>query len=110
MTAIDIIKSSPYNAHVKRAVYAIYLSKYYTARGGTYEEEVYNVEDYVLTHGIFIGAMSKEGFFICEDIEDVIMSFWLSLMDDLDVQNPSPSKLFTKKISELYQDATQVFP
>lgn len=109
MTAIDIISSSPYNAHVKRAVYALYVSKYYKPRGATYEEEVYDVEDYVLTHGIFIGGMSKEGFFLCEDVDDVIMSFWLSMMDDLDVPNQTPSKLFSKKVSELYGEATKLF-
>jgi hypothetical protein len=107
---IETISASPYNAHVKRSVYTLYISKYYTPRGSTQEDEIINVEDYVLSHGIFIGAMSKEGFFICKEVADVIEAFWLSLMDDLDVQNPSPSKLFTKKIGELYEDATKLFP
>lgn len=110
MNLVDTISASPYNAHVKRAVYAIYISKYYKPRGGTCEDEIIEVEDYILSHGIFVGAMSKEGFFICREVADVIESFWLSLMDDLDVQSPNPSKLFTKKMGELYEDATKLFP
>lgn len=110
MNIVDIISASPYSTHVKRAVYTIYISKYYKPRGEDVEQEIFDVEDYVLTHGVFIGAMSKEGFFICREPLDVIESFWLSLMDDLDVQNPNPSKLFQKKMSELYEDATKLFP
>lgn len=110
MNIVDIISASPYSTNVKRAVYTLYVSKYYKPRGANIEEEIFDVEDYVLTHGVFIGAMSKEGFFICREAADVIESFWLSLMDDFDVQNPTPSKLFQKKMSELYEDATKLFP
>lgn len=109
MTLIEIIQHSPFSVHVKRAVYAIIQSAYYKPRSADIDGKVYEVEDYVLSNGVFIGGMSKEGFFICEDVEDVTMSFWLSLMDDLDVQNPAPSKLFSKKMGELYQEATQHF-
>ena len=109
MTTFDIIKDSPFSVHVKRAVFAVLQSEYYKPKDSGPEGKVYEVEDYVLSNGVFIGGMSKEGFFICEDAEDVITSFWLSLMDDLDVQNPTPSKLFSKKMSELYQEATQHF-
>ena len=110
MTLIEIIGQSPFSVHVKRAVYAVIVSAYYKPRSTDLEGKVYEVEDYILSNGVFIGGMSKEGFFICEDAEDVITSFWLSLMDDLDVQNPTPSKLFSKKMGDLYNEATQHFP
>lgn len=109
MTTTDIIRDSPFSVHVKRAVYAILESGYYKPREGGAAGKVYEVEDYVLSNGVFIGGMSKEGFFICEDADDVIVSFWLSLMDDLDVQNPNPSKIFSKKMSDLYNEASQHF-
>ena len=109
MTTIDIIRDSPFSVHVKRAVHAILESGYYKPREGGAAGKVYEVEDYVLSNGVFIGGMSKEGFFICEDADDVIVSFWLSLMDDLDVQNPNPSKIFSKKMSDLYNEASQHF-
>lgn len=110
MTTLEIIKDSPFSVHVKRAVYAVLESGYYKPKDSGVAGKVYDVEDYILSNGVFVGGMSKEGFFICEDANDVIVSLWLSLMEDYDVDNPNPSKVFSKKMSELYQEATQHFP
>jgi hypothetical protein len=110
LTTLEIIKDSPFSVHVKRAVYAVLESGYYKPKDSGVAGKVYDVEDYILSNGVFVGGMSKEGFFICEDADDVIVSLWLSLMEDYDVDNPSPSKVFSKKMSELYQEATQHFP
>ena len=70
---------------------------------------VAEIEDYVIEHGIFIGGMSKEGFFICEDLDDVVLAFWLSMIDDWDLDVSKPSKVFKKKVTDLYILASSIY-
>ena len=53
--------------------------------------------------------MSKEGFFICEDVDDVVLAFWLSMIDDWDLENTRPSKVFIKKVTDLYILASSIY-
>lgn len=99
------IRESPYSVEVKRSVYTILN---YSKRSIQYDT-VYKIEDYVIEHGIFIGGMSKEGFFICEDVDDVVVAFWLSMIEDFDLDNPNPSKVFRKKVTDLYIQASLIF-
>lgn len=70
---------------------------------------VYEAENYVLENGIFIGSMSKHGFFICEDIDSVLESMWISIALELDVDE-TPGKIFLKRMRELYSQAQLKFP
>lgn len=99
------IRESPYSVEVKRSVYTILN---YSKRSIQYDT-VYKIEDYVIEHGIFIGGMSKEGFFICEDVDDVVLAFWLSMIEDFDIDNPNPSKVFKKKVTDLYIQASLIY-
>lgn len=104
MTLERTIRQSPYSADIKRSIYTIMNIKHYKS-----VEMVADVEDYVIEHGIFIGGMSKEGFFICEDVDDVVLAFWLSMIDDWDLDNTSPSKVFGKKVADLYIQASLIY-
>jgi hypothetical protein len=86
-------------------VYTIYN---YSKKSIQYDT-VCKIEDYVIEHGIFIGGMSKEGFFICEDVDDVVLAFWLSMVEDWDLDNPNPSKVFKKKVTDLYIQASSIY-
>lgn len=70
---------------------------------------VFEVENYVIEHGTFIGGMSKEGFFICENTSDVFLALWLSMINDWDVDEQKPNTLFLKKANEFYKKATILF-
>lgn len=105
MSIERIILESPYSAEVKRSVYTILN---YSKKSIQYDT-VYKIEDYVIEHGIFIGGMSKEGFFICEDVNDVVLAFWLSMVEDWDLDNPNPSKVFKKKVTDLYIQASLIY-
>lgn len=105
MTLEKNIRESPYSVEVKRSVHTILN---YSKKSIQYDT-VYKIEDYVIEHGIFIGGMSKEGFFICEDVDDVVLAFWLSMIDDWDLDNPNPSKVFRKKVTDLYIQASIIY-
>lgn len=105
MTIERIIRDSPYSAEVKRSVYTILN---YSKKSIQYDT-VCKIEDYVIEHGIFIGGMSREGFFICEDVDDVVLAFWLSMVEDWDLDNPNPSKVFKKKVTDLYIQASLIY-
>lgn len=104
MTIEKTIRESPYSTYVKISIYTILNTSYYHS-GRTVEE----IEDYVIEHGIFIGGMSKEGFFICEDVDDVVLAFWLSMIEDWDLENTRPSKVFIKKVTDLYILASSIY-
>lgn len=105
MTVTKIIRESPYSVEVKRSVYTIFN---YSKKSIQYDT-ICKIEDYVIEHGIFIGGMSKEGFFICEDVDDVVLAFWLSTIEDWDLDNPNPSKVFKKKVTDLYIQASLIY-
>jgi hypothetical protein len=104
LTIEKTIHDSLYSACVKRSIYTILNTSYYHS-----SKTVEEIEDYVIEHGIFIGGMSKEGFFICEDVDDVVLAFWLSMIDDWDLQNTRPSKVFVKKVTDLYILASSIY-
>lgn len=106
MTIEKTIHDSPYSAEVKRSIYTIVNIKHYKSG---FISIVPEIEDYVIEHGIFIGGMSREGFFICEDIDDVALAFWLSLIEDWDIDSPTPSKVFKKKVADLYIQASIIY-
>lgn len=103
-----LIAQSPFITEVKRSVWAILSSVYYKPSAISIEEKVLEAERYVLENGIFIGAMSKHGFFICEDLGDVLDSFWITIARELDVDE-KPGKIFLKRMKELYAQAETKF-
>lgn len=109
MTIEKIIQDSPYSTDAKRSIYTVLNIKYGKSSRSIQLEMVADVEDYIIEHGIFIGGMSKEGFFICEDVEDVVLAFWLSMIEDWDLDNPNPSKVFKKKVIDLYIQASLIY-
>lgn len=109
MTIEKTIRESPYSSDIKRSIYTVLNIKYYKSSRNIQLEIVADVEDYVIEHGIFIGGMSKEGFFICEDVDDVVLAFWLSMIEDWDLDNPNPSKVFKKKVTDLYIQASSIY-
>ena len=104
MTIEKTIHDSLYSTCVKRSIYTILNTSYYHS-----SKTVEEIEDYVIEHGIFIGGMSKEGFFICEDVDDVVLAFWLSMIDDWDLESTRPSKVFVKKVTDLYILASSIY-
>lgn len=109
MSAEKTIRESPYSVDVKRSVYTVLNIKHGKSSKSIQLDMVYEMEDYVIEHGIFIGGMSKEGFFICEDVDDVVLAFWLSMIEDWDLDNPNPSKVFIKKVTDLYIQASLIY-
>lgn len=107
MTIEKTIRESPYSSDVKRSVYTILNIKH--GKSSRSIDMIYEIEDYVIEHGIFIGGMSKDGFFICEDVDDVVLAFWLSMVEDWDLDNPNPSKVFKKKVTDLYIQASLIY-
>jgi hypothetical protein len=107
LTIERTIRESPYSTCVKRSIYTILNTNYYKSSKNV--DMVAEIEDYVIEHGIFIGGMSKEGFFICEDVDDVVLAFWLSMIEDWDLDNPNPSKVFRKKVTDLYILASSIY-
>jgi len=107
LTIEKTIRESLYSTCVKRSIYTILHTNYY--KSSKTVEMVAEIEDYVIEHGIFIGGMSKEGFFICEDVDDVVLAFWLSMIDDWDLENTRPSKVFVKKVTDLYILASSIY-
>lgn len=108
MTDIEFIKQSPYNINVQRAIWVILKSNYIIPKGTTLEEQILFIEDFVISYGIFIGAVSKNGFMYCVNVDDLIYSFWASIMSN-DINLKSPSKLFTSTIAKLYKESTLIF-
>ena len=109
MTIEKTIRDSPYSTDIKRSIYTVLNIKYYKSSRAIQLDSVPEIEDYIIEHGIFIGGMSKEGFFICEDVDDVVLAFWLSMIDDWDLDNPNPSKVFKKKVTDLYIQASLIY-
>ena len=107
MTIERTIRESPYSTYVKISIYTILNTSYY--KSSKTADVVSEIEDYVIEHGIFIGGMSKEGFFICEDVDDVVLAFWLSMIEDWDLENTKPSKVFRKKVTDLYILASSIY-
>lgn len=102
------ISESPYSIDVKRSIHMLVYSIYFPILGETEHDVVSNAEDFVIENGIFIGAQSKFGFFICETEYDVIHSFWLTGITDWDKEY-YPGKVFLKKMGELYCDASKIY-
>lgn len=109
MTIEKTIQDSPYSIYVKRSTYTVLNIKYNKSSKSIQLDAVTEIEDYIIEHGIFIGGMSKEGFFICEDVDDVVLAFWLSMIEDWDIDNPNPSKVFKKKVIDLYIQASLIY-
>lgn len=109
MTIEETIQDSPYSIDVKHSIYMVLNVKYSKSSKSVQLDIIFEVEDYVIEHGIFIGGMSKEGFFICEDVDDVVLALWLSMIEDWDIDNPNPSKLFIKKATDLYNTASLIY-
>lgn len=102
------ISQSPYSVDVKRSIYMVVYSSYYENVGETEVDIVSNAEDFVIENGIFLGAQSKNGFFMCETEYDVLHSFWLTGVTDWD-KDYYPGKVFLKKMGELYEEATKIY-
>lgn len=109
MTIEHTIQDSPYSTYIKRSIYTVLNIKYGKSNKSIQIDAVPEIEDYIIEHGIFIGGMSKEGFFICEDADDVVLAFWLSMIEDWDLDNPNPSKVFKKKVTDLYIQASLIY-
>lgn len=103
-----VIQQSPYSVDVKRSVYMVVYSSYYINIGDSEIDIILNAENFVLENGIFLGAQSKQGFFMCETTYDVFHSFWLTNITDWDKEY-YPGKVFLKKMGELHDEATQKF-
>lgn len=110
MSSIDkIINESPFSTEVKRSVWMILSSVYFKPKSDNEIAMVYEAENYVLENGVFIGAMSKYGFFICDDIDSVLESMWITIALELDVDE-TPGKIFLKRMRELYAQSQVKFP
>lgn len=104
-----IIGESPFSTEVKRSVWMVLSSVYYNPTSIDEYERVREAEEYVLENGIFIGSMSKHGFFICEDLENVLESLWITIAVELDFDE-TPGKIFLKRMRELYSQSKVKFP
>ena len=101
MTILGYIQDSQYSINIKHAMYVVMYSGYFTPKGSSDDERVMYAEDFVITNGVFIGGKSPEGFFTVKDIDDFVDSFYIALIGDT-----TPPKAFSKKVIELYKQAT----